>query len=251
MITNKTYQLLSTSLLVVMSIWSGMATAKVINFSGTLGSVTDNTGARYSGSTVGEIFSGSFGYGMESEATTDPSFPEDYNFTSPPYGGQITDGTTSTSGSPTKPVQVTVDDDVSLDQDTADLINTLLGTALVAGNEVDIADIDTSFVTSTGGEIIFGLSFISPVSTAWSGNDFSNFPPESGSIDRAIFFIEEFDASDNLLFSGYGELSTVVVVPNADDTDGDDIADGDGSNPCSGGNTVECDDNCVTTPNPD
>ena len=251
MITNKTYPLLSAFLIFVVSVWSGMATAKVINYSGTLGSVTDNTGARYSGSTIGQIFSGSFSYGMEAEATTDPSSPEDYDFTSPPYGGLITDGTTATSGSSSEPVQVTVDDDVPLDQETADLLNTLLGTLLVAGNEIDIADIDTTFVTSTGGAIVFGLSFITPDSTGWSGNDFGNFPPESGNIDRAIFFIEEYDASDNLLFSGYGELSTVTVVPNADDTDGDGIADGDGSNPCSGGNTVDCDDNCVATSNPD
>jgi hypothetical protein len=81
---------------------------------------------------------------------------------------------------------------------------------------VDIADIDTIFAIPAGGEIVFGLSFISLDSTSWSGNDFSNFPPESGSIDRAIFFIEEFDASDNLLFAGYGELTTIVVpIPAA------------------------------------
>lgn len=211
--TNNTYRLLYVSLLIVMCSWTEIASATVINFTGQLGDFTDNSGGRYSGSILGQLFSGSFSYGLESEATTDPIFPGDYNFTSPPYGGLITDGAIPTTGSTTEPVQVSVGDNDVLDQGTADLLNTLLGTSLSAGSVVDIADIDTIFATPTGGEIVFGLSFISPVSTVWSGNDFSNFPPESGSIDRTIFFIEEFDASDNLLFAGYGELNTIAVVP--------------------------------------
>jgi hypothetical protein len=33
------------------------------------------------------------------------------------------------------------------------------------------------------------------------------------------------------------------------DSDGDGIQDGDGTNPCTGGNTTNCDDNCAGTPN--
>jgi len=213
MIPSNIYRLLYAALLAVLSGWAGIASAAVINFSGQLDAVTDLGGARYSGSTLGQVFSGSFSYGVESEASTDPLFPGDYDFTSPPYGGLLTDGTTATSGSTTEPVQVTVDDNVVLDQDTAGLLNTLLGTSLSAGNVVDIADIDTQFVSPTGEQIVFGLSFISLDPTAWSGVDFANFPPESGNIDQAIFFITEQDASDNLLFEGFGKLDTVAVVP--------------------------------------
>jgi len=192
---------------------SGLASATIINFSGQLDVITDNGGARYSGSTPTQIFSGSFSYGLESEATTDINFPGDYNFTSPPYGGLITNGVTATSGSTTEPVQVTVDDNVVLDLDTANLLNTLLGTSLSVGSVVDIADIDTTFVSATGVQTTFGLSFISLDPNAWTGMDFANFPIESGNFDHAIFFISELDASDNPLFDGLGVLDTVTSVP--------------------------------------
>ncbi len=35
------------------------------------------------------------------------------------------------------------------------------------------------------------------------------------------------------------------------DSDGDGISDSDGLNPCTGGETIDCDDNCVYTPNSD
>ena len=46
-------------------------------------------------------------------------------------------------------------------------------------------------------------------------------------------------------------FAAVQATPAAGDTDGDGILEGDGSNPCSGGNTVGCDDNCPATFNPD
>jgi hypothetical protein len=192
---------------------SGAASAAIINFSGQLDVIDDNGGARYSGSTPTQVFSGSFSYGLESEATTDINFPGDYNFTSPPYGGLITNGVTTTSGSTTEPVQVTVDDNVVLDLDTANLLNTLLGTSLSNGSIVDIADIDTTFVSATDVRTTFGLSFISLDPGAWDGVDFANFPVESGNFDHSIFFISEVDALDNPLFDGLGVLDTVAVVP--------------------------------------
>jgi hypothetical protein len=197
----------------VLSFVSGLASATIINFSGQLDVISDNGGARYSGSTSAQIFSGSFSYGLESEATTDINFPGDYNFTSPPYGGQITNGVTATSGSGTEPVQVTVGDNVALDLDMANLLNSLLGTSLSVGSMVDIADIDTSFVSATGVQTTFGLSFISLDPNAWTGVSFANFPLESGIFDHAIFFINERDALDKPLFEGLGLLDTVTSVP--------------------------------------
>ena len=192
---------------------SGLASATIINFSGQLDLITDNGGARYSGSTLTQIFSGSFSYGLESEAITDINFPGDYDFLSPPYGGLITNGVIATSGSTGEPVQVTVDDNVVLDVATANLLSTLLGISLSAGSVVDIADIDTTFVSATGVHTTFGLSFISLDPSAWTGTDFTNFPLESGNYDHAIFFISELDALDNPLFDGLGVLDTVTSVP--------------------------------------
>jgi hypothetical protein len=41
-----------------------------------------------------------------------------------------------------------------------------------------------------------------------------------------------------------------VTVSISTDTDGDGIPDGDGTNPCTAGETENCDDNCVDIPNP-
>ncbi|MBI5055621.1 MAG: hypothetical protein HZB61_03265 [Nitrospirae bacterium] len=43
---------------------------------------------------------------------------------------------------------------------------------------------------------------------------------------------------------------TFLGIPSGD-TDGDGIPDGDGTNPCTGGNAVGCDDNCINTSNAD
>lgn len=200
-------------LVLMLVLTSGLASAKSVNFSGQLGVLTDNGGARYSGAFLGQGFSGTFSYGLESEATTDLLFPGDYNFSSPPYSGQISDGTTTTSGSTSEPVQITVDDNVVLDIDTVNLINTLLGTTLNVGDQVDIADIDTTFVSMSGTRTTFGLSFISLDPGAWTGLNFANFPLETGVFDHAIFFISESDASGNLLFDGLGGLDTIATVP--------------------------------------
>lgn len=64
--------------------------------------------------------------------------------------------------------------------------------------------------------------------------------------------------SDSYAFTYTGiRTFRIDVTEPAIDTDGDGILDdGDGSgtvgdNPCTGGNTTNCDDNCLNTPNPD
>jgi len=218
--TRTIFSCLSASFLLVLSGWAGVASAMLINFSAQLDVVTDSGGAVYSGSTIGQVFSGSFSYGTEAQASTDPLFPGDYDFSSPPFGGLISDGSTPTSGSSSVPVQVTIDNNVILDDPTADLLNALFETSYMEDSIVDIADIDTAFVSLPGGgEIVFGLSFISE-STAWTDTDFANFPPESGNIGQALFFIAEVDSLDNVIFEGFGVLDTIntaaeVPLPSA------------------------------------
>lgn len=210
--THSFFHRLCAVLLVMSSSWSGVATAAFINYSGQLDIVTtDLGGARYSGAIPGQVFSGSFTYGTAAQASTDPLFPGDYDFSIPPFGGSISDGSTATNGTAGEVVQVTIADDLVIDQGTADLINSLLGSSLSDGSIVDIADIDTLFVSPAGDQVVFGLSFISLDGSAWSNDDFSNFPPLSGLSLPAIFFINETDAMDNLQFEGFGVLDSVVV----------------------------------------
>lgn len=192
----------------------GAVLAAVISFSGQVDIRSDSGGARYSGVSLGQAFSGSFSYGTLAQASTDPSFPGDYDFGIPPFGGSITDGASPTSGSTGQSVQVSITDDTALDQSTADFVNDLLGTSLSSGSVVDIADIDTTYIKPSGtGEIVFGLSFIETNSGAWSGLSLSNFPPESGNSTPAIFFINETDAGGDTIFEAYGVLDSVSVVP--------------------------------------
>ncbi len=44
---------------------------------------------------------------------------------------------------------------------------------------------------------------------------------------------------------------SILVCPDGCDVDDDSIPDGEGLNPCTGGETESCDDNCPGTPNPD
>ena len=45
--------------------------------------------------------------------------------------------------------------------------------------------------------------------------------------------------------------NVAVTVCDAGDTDCDGIPDGDRTNVCTGGNSEDCDDNCIDVPNPD
>lgn len=213
MIAHRVFRSFFAAALLLSAFTSAAVSAAIINFSGQIDVLTDLGGARYSGVTLGQVMSGSFNYGTASQATTDPGFPGDYDFSIPPFGGTISDGGTPTSGSSGEIVQVSVVDDAVLDQATADLINTLIGTSLTNGSVADIADIDTIF-TKPGntGEIVFGLSFIND-NSAWSGTAFGNFPPESGNIGPAIFFLSETDAAGNVIFDAFGEIDNINVIP--------------------------------------
>ncbi len=195
--------------------WMTVGHAASLNYTGQLELiVTDTGGGRYAGSPPGRVFNISFNYGLESEATTDPASPGDYDFPIPPFGASITDGTIVTAGSPTPAgiVQVSVVDGQVLDAENASLVNALLGTSLSAGATLDLSDIDTQSVPEVGGQIVFGLAFLSLDAMAFTGLDFGNFGPESGSYDHAFFFIAEENANGDVVYEGYGR-ATVVPLP--------------------------------------
>lgn len=208
------YTILQAILLGLCSAWAGPALTATLSFTGQLTYIDTNTGSgRYAGATPGQQFSGSLSYGTLAEATTDPLFPGDYDFASPPFGGFISDGTNVTTGTAGEIVQVTVDDDVSIDTAAATLINSILGTSLTNGDVADIADIDTAYLLPGGGQIVFGVSLIALGGSAWSGTDLGNFPAQTGNYDHAVFFISEFDALGALVYEGFGVVTPVPVPP--------------------------------------
>jgi hypothetical protein len=194
--------------------WGSAASAATLSFSGNLDIITTNeSSGRYSDTVIGQVFSGSFVYGSEAQATTDPMSPGDYDFASPPFGGAISDGMTPTTGSSGQSVQVSVFDNAIIGEDEVALFNSLLGTSFVPGAAVDNADIDTQADLSGGGRIVFGVNFVASSATAWSGADFENFPPESSNVEHAFFFITEIDSDGGTVCEGFGKIDSFATVP--------------------------------------
>jgi len=160
-----------------------------INFSGQLDVVLeDNGSAVYSGFPVGTDFGGSI---------------DDVTF-----NGFISDavGTTNTNfGCCIAAGGLNIANDEVLDAETAALINSIAGTNLIAGDLIDSVDIEGDAMTAGGGRIEVGLSFIlNPL--AFDNADPGNYPPRPEDVLAAVFFIAEFDAQEQEIYSGIGEL---------------------------------------------
>jgi hypothetical protein len=106
---------------------------------------------------------------------------------------------------------------------------------------------------TTGGVVNDGSGNLSGY--AWGENvGWINFNPTGGgvSIDPNTGVFIGFAWGENIGWINFnptgGGVKTAWIMK---DTDEDGIRDGDGSTPCIGGNTIDCDDNCISTPNPD
>ncbi len=208
-----------------------LAQAAAINFSGQLDIVDiDTGGAVYSGVDIGTVFSG---------AIDDVTFD-----------GSITDGTTLTSfdcclmgaGG------LSISNNETLNASDAALLNSLGNTSFVAGDLIDVIDLEGDASTSGGGRIEIGISYVlDPLS--FSDSSLDNYPPNADDILITFFFIVEFDSQDEEIYSALGALD--VLDPDSDgdgdpnstdsDDDNDGIADGFDTEPliannsCSGG----------------
>jgi hypothetical protein len=165
-----------------------VAQAEAINFSGQLDIVEDSGGAIYSGVPLGTTFSG----------TIDDVTAE----------GFITDGTTSTAfGCCIAAGGLSVSNNEILDADTAALLNTLAGTNFVAGDPVDLIDIEGDATTAAGGRIEIGLSFVLDAQ-AFDDASPENYPPDPADVILSVFFIVEFDDQDQEIYAGVGVLDS-------------------------------------------
>ncbi|MGI9285452.1 MAG: VPLPA-CTERM sorting domain-containing protein [Pseudomonadales bacterium] len=183
------------------------ANAVVIDFQGSPDIIeVDSGGAVYSGAT---FFSGSI------DVQPDGTFTD----------GVITDGTTSTAFSCpmfTDPDTCGIaagssfSNNVVLDQDSASLLNTLLGTSnFSAGDTVDGVNIEGDANTGNGTRIEAGLSYIFPSDTFADGlstfaDIFPLFDPDDATV--ALFFILEDDDNlpddDDDIYSAFGLLDS-------------------------------------------
>ena len=161
----------------------------VINFSGQLDVILlDGGSGIYSGTPVGTKFSG---------------FIDDVT-----ANGEIRDGTTLTSfGCCIAAGGLSVSNNFVLDTDDAALINTFAGVSMFnAGDLVDLVNIEGDTLTSGGGRIEIGLSYIFDSNT-FSDTSLSNYPFDPNDVLLALFFIVEEDAIGEDIYSSAGQLN--------------------------------------------
>jgi len=171
----------------------------------------------YSGVAIGSVFSG-----VIDDVTFD---------------GSITDGTTLTSfGCCIAAGGLSISNNVSLDASEAALLNSLGNFNFVAGDLIDLIDIEADANTSGGGRIEIGLSYVlDPLS--FSDGSLDNYPPDALDILISLFFIAEFDSQEDDIYSALGALDI--------DSDGDGVPDDEDAFPNDPDESVDTDDDGI------
>ena len=197
---------------ILMSCWVSVSFGQTINFSGQLDMIaTDNGSATYSGVALGTPFNGALTYGTEAQSIPDITVPGDYDFVAP-FGGFITDGVTPSSDN--NGLQVSIRDNTTINQNEANILNTLFpGSSFAANDQVDSVDIDLGIPTAANGELVFGITYFTTDLATISGTDFSNLTPTLFDSGNLLFFIEETDSSDNDIYVGFGAVDSKTVIP--------------------------------------
>ena len=168
-----------------------------VNFHGQLSIIhEDNGGAVYSGVPVGTDFS------LEFDLVTGLSAISD-GTTVTPFIANFEDGSF-----------FEVTNDFIVDADDAALVNSIAGTSFVAGDLVDLIELEGQGLTSGGGIIEVVVSYVlDPL--AFDDESPDNYPPDPDDILVTIFFIEEGDGQGVEIYKAHGVA----------DSDGDGMPD--------------------------
>jgi hypothetical protein len=183
------------ALMLVLSPWR--AQGATIDFTGLLDHVDlDLGGAEYSGVSLGTRFTG---------AIDDETF-----------GGFITDGTTRTDFTCCIAAGgIDITNNVALDQDAVDLLNSWLGPGFFAvGHSIDLLDIEGDIATAGGGRIEVGLSYILQPD-AFADEDSGNYPFDPAKVYLTLFFIHEENSGSTAIFDGTGPVDAVPLPATA------------------------------------
>ena len=169
------------------------ANATLVHFVGDLDFVVnDQGGAIYSGVPTGTQFSGT----LDSNTAT----------------GFITDGVTNTAiGCCIAAGGLGVDDNFVVGVNEANVLNALLGAgSFNPGDMIDVVDLEGDSPTANGGRIEVGVSFLFDASTFPGALPLSiQFVAQNA--QAALFFITEFDASQNEIYSGVGLVESGAI----------------------------------------
>ncbi len=186
------YKTIIFALLLSFSIQNAYSTA--IDFAGQIDIVeVDNGTGIYSGLPISTNFSG---------------FIDDVTF-----NGEISNGTTLTTFSCCISAgKLEITNDAILDAETASTLNFLAGASLFnVGDKVDLIDIEGDKITSGGGRIEVGLSYVFKANTFTNENP-DNYPFDSNDVQLATFFILEENAIGNDIYSALGQLKTESML---------------------------------------
>ncbi len=170
-----------------------------INFSAQVAFVTDNGGGVYSGVSIGSVF-----FGAINRLTSE---------------GFISDGTTLTPLSCCVSINrrgLDIINNVVLDAEDAAFLTSFGVPGIVAGDLVDLIEIAGDAMTAGGGRIEVGLTYVlDPL--AFDDESRDNFPPDPNDILIPLFFTDESNPQDGLIYDAVGTFTT--------DGDGDGIQD--------------------------
>ena len=197
--------------------------AATFTFSGTITEVLiDNNSGTYSGTAVGDSFSGNFVYGDNADEAsniyTEPN-ERDWEFKGGPFSASITDGVTPTNFSI---VNINIQNDWPLDAKSINFLalfgqNKSLGTPIDTWSSGGITEGAFWIDAPTPGDpdnenlangMIMQVAFVSYDTTLYSGLDYQPLQPSTA--DLSLFLIEEADAAGNTLYSAVGLLTTII-----------------------------------------
>ena len=188
--------------------FSAQVNAAMINFSSTILDIElDDGTSGYSGTVVGDTFSGSFTYGNSASEAAFSLISADvaeHFFIGAPFSSSITDGSVLTSGDFST---VENDNNAPIDSEEAGLLNNLFGSSVSGGDQFD------SWAAFGGtDQIEFGIILWFDTST-YDNLDFKVHPPAISNIQHSLFFLVETNAAGDDKFISFGSVDSLFVVP--------------------------------------
>ncbi|MFK5952429.1 MAG: DUF4214 domain-containing protein [Desulfobacterium sp.] len=185
--------------------------ATTVSFNGTIleESSIENAHGTYSGTQIGASFSANFVYGDSADKAIniykDTEKKVYWKFIGSTFGGNITDGVTSTIF---PSVEVRVNNDWYMDEEGVDLLNTLFEQNINEDTPMDMWAIECT-TDNEYNDLRVELIFIFYDTTLYSGlisQPFPQLPPCTA--DVVLFFIEKEDRYENPLFFAVGRVDT-------------------------------------------
>ena len=194
-----------------------------LSFQGTIQFVKLDNGGTFTGTQVGDTFSGNFLYSLTDDdvAYIEPGDDEgndgtDYNFWGPPYSSFITNGSISLSRNT---VKCGTGNNRLMEDEEPEIFSILTGTTVEMGlnDNWDVhydSGADPAFWGSGQPEYEFGVAMFSWNNLDWiTDEEYYPLPPNPEMADITVFFICEDLPSGEDVFSVWGTVDEMICIP--------------------------------------